>query len=194
MASYYIGMNSPSMGFGSGGNFFSQLGQIGPAWQNTMLQGLNTQNAFNEFQNKQIVDPYKVNAIASAYGLQGLQNLFDSRDAQQALNAQAAQIFTANMQDNLRSYQNTGQNGKEFVFGEDQALSATQPKALQVPSQAQPTLPALYGGYAATAPQVTGTQRLTPSQQQQFGLTSYTTPQGYTGVTVMDSGYQFTGF
>ncbi len=160
MAGYFIGMNSPSMGFGSGGNFFSQLGQIGPAWQNTML----------------------------------LQNLFDSRDAQQALNAQAAQIFTANMQDNLRSYQNTGQNGKEFVFGEDQALSATQPKALQVPSQAQPTLPALYGGYAATAPQITGTQRLTPSQQQQFGLTSYTTPQGYTGVPVMDSGYQFTGF
>jgi hypothetical protein len=194
MASYYIGMNSPSMGFGSGGNFFSQLGQIGPAWQNTMLQGLNTQNAFNEFQNKQIVDPYKVNAIASAYGLQGLQNLYDSRDAQQALNAQAAQMFTANMQDNLRSYQNTGQNGKEFGVGGEQNVSAPQPTSLTAPLNAQPTLPALYGGYAATAPQVTGTQRLTPSQQQQFGLTSYTTPQGYTGVPVVDNGYQFTGF
>ena len=194
MASYFIGMNSPSMGFGSGGNVFSQLGQIGPAWQNTALQGLNTQNAFNEFQNKQLVDPYKVNAIASAYGLQGLQNAFDSTNAQYALNVLEAQLHTADMDNNLRSYQNTGQNGKEFGVGGEQNVSVTQPTPLTAPLRAQPNTTAQTGGYAATNPQVTNTQLIPPSMNQLLGQTSYTVPRSHTWTPMLYSDNQFTGF
>lgn len=194
MASYFIGTNSPSMGFGSGGNVFSQLGQIGPAWQNTMLQGLNTQNAFNEFQNKQLVDPYKVNAIASAYGLQGLQNAFDSNQTQQALNVLEARLRTADMDNNLRAYHNTGQNGKEFGIGGEQNVSVTQPNPLTAPIHAQPTTPAQTGGYAATAPQVTNTQLIPLNMRQLLGPTSYTVPQNQTWTPMLYSGNQFTGF
>lgn len=194
MASYFIGTNSPSMGFGSGGNVFSQLGQIGPAWQNTMLQGLNTQNAFNEFQNKQLVDPYKVNAIASAYGLQGLQNAFDSNQTQQALNVLEARLRTADMDNNLRSYHNTGQNGREFGVGVEQNVSFTQPNPLTAPLQAQPTTPAQTGGYAATNPQVTNTQLIPPSMNQLLGQTSYTAPRSHTWTPMLYSDNQFTGF
>ena len=194
MASYFIGTNSPSMGFGSGGNVFSQLGQIGPAWQNTMLQGLNTQNAFNEFQNKQLVDPYKVNAIASAYGLQGLQNLYDSRNMDAELNAQAVRLQNADMQDNHRTYQNTGQNGREFGVRGEQNVSFTQPNPLTAPLQAQPTMPAQTGGYAATAPQVTNAQLTPPSMSQLLGQPSYTAPRSHTWTPMLYSDSQFTGF
>lgn len=194
MASYFIGMNSPSMGFGSGGNVFSQLGQIGPAWQNTMLQGLNTQNAFNEFQNKQLVDPYKVNAIASAYGLQGLQNAFDSNQTQQALNVLEARLRTADMDNNLRTYRNTGQNGKEFGVGGEQNVSVTQPNPLNAPPEAQPTMPAQTGGYAATAPQVNNAQLIPPSMRQLLGQPSYTVPRSHTWTPMLYSDNQFTGF
>lgn len=194
MASYFIGTNSPSMGFGSGGNVFSQLGQIGPAWQNTMLQGLNTQNAFNEFHNKQLVDPYKVNAIASAYGLQGLQNLYDSRNMDAELNAQAVRLQNADIQDNHRAYQNTGQNGREFGVGGEQNVSFTQPNPLTAPLQAQPTMPAQTGGYAATAPQVTNAQLIPPSMSQLLGQPSYTAPRSHTWTPMLYSDSQFTGF
>ena len=194
MASYFIGTNSPSMGFGSGGNVFSQLGQIGPAWQNTMLQGLNTQNAFNEFQNKQLVDPYKVNAIASAYDLQGLQNLYDSRSMKTALDAQAVRLQNADMQDNHSAYQNTGQNGREFGVGGEQNVSFTQPTSLTAPLHAQPTTPAQTGGYAATNPQVTNTQLIPPSMRQLLGQTSYTVPRSHTWTPMLYSDNQFTGF
>lgn len=194
MASYFIGMNSPSMGFGSGGNVFSQLGQIGPAWQNTMLQGLNTQNAFNEFQNKQLVDPYKVNAIASAYGLQGLQNAFDSNQTQQALNVLEARLRTADMDNNLRSYHNTGQNGRGFGVGGEQNVSFTQPNPLTAPLQAQPTTPAQTGGYAATNPQVTNTQLIPPSMNQLLGQPSYTAPRSRAWTPMLYSDNQFNGF
>lgn len=194
MASYFIGTNSPSMGFGSGGNVFSQLGQIGPAWQNTMLQGLNTQNAFNEFQNKQLVDPYKVNAIASAYGLQGLQNLYDSRNMDAELNAQAVRLQNADMQDNHRAYQNTGQNGREFGVGGEQNVLFAQSNPLTAPLQAQPTMPARTGGYAATAPQVTNAQLIPPSMSQLLGQPSYTAPRSHTWTPMLYSDNQFTGF
>lgn len=141
---YFIGSNNIASGFGGGGNFLSQLGSIGPAWQNTMLQGLSTQNVFNEFQNKQLIDPYKVNAVASAYGTQGLQNLYASEDAAANLRAMEYMRNNGSMNNAQQMQQNLGQNPSQIQYGQNLVR--------QAPQQAQPTQPVTLGGYAATAP------------------------------------------
>lgn len=146
MASYFIGSNNTSSGFGGGGNFFAQLGQIGPAWQNTMLQGLNTQNAFNEFQNKQIVDPYRVNAAASSYAVQGLQNLYNANELNNDIQAQRIQNDVGSRDAALQQYRNMGYNPDQIQYGQNLVR--------QAPTQAQPVQAAQTGGYAATSPQL----------------------------------------
>lgn len=155
MARFFIGSNNTSSGFGGGGNFMSQLGSIGPAWQNTMLQGLATQNAFNEFQNKQLIDPYKVNAAASAYGTQGLQNLYASEEAAANLRAMEYMRNNGNMNNALQMQNNNGMNQGHIQYGQNLVQ--------QAPQQAQPSQPAMVGGYAATAPSVSPQRNAPPA-------------------------------
>lgn len=141
MASYFIGSNSPSSGFGGSGNFMTQLGEIGPVWQQTALQGLNTQNAFNTYADQQEVAPYQVQAIASNYGLQALQNTND------------AELEAARQRDMYRrmSYGNTDVAAAQAANRGYSPNVGTHITAL-APTQGQPTTPAVSGAFAATNP------------------------------------------
>lgn len=142
MTPYFMG--GSGNGFGSNGNFFAQIGSLGPAWQNTMLQGLNTQNAFNEFQNKQLTDPYRVNAVAGAYGVQGLQNLYAAQQQMLELNALYRDMQLGNINNAIQQYRNMGINPDTIQYRDN--LTAT------APLMARPIQPANAGSYAATSP------------------------------------------
>lgn len=144
MASYFIGSSNTGSGFGGSGNLFAQLGEIGPVWQNTMLQGMNTQNAVNEFQYKQMLDPLRVAAAGNAYQAQELQNLYAARDANELLQAMANAKALGAVAPAQQMQQNYGYN-----YGQ---VDYTDNLVQQAPMQARPTQPAATGNYAATAP------------------------------------------
>lgn len=171
MASYFIGTNNTNGGFGGSGNFFAQLGELGPAWQRTMLQGLNTQHAFNEFQNQQIIDPYRVNAAASAYGTQGLQNLYASMEQDLLNNALLRDMNTGNAAMAQQQHRNMGYNPDQIQYGHNLVR--------QAPAAAQPMQPANTGGYAATAPTAHSLrpQYVPLAPQRQYDATLAVSPQ-----------------
>lgn len=175
---YFIGSNSPASGFGAGGNFFSELGSIGPAWQRSMLQGLQTQHAFNEFQNQQLVDPFRVQATAASYGQQALQGDLNSQHLIAQMNALAAMRGTGSVQQAQQESRNLGVNPTQMVYG--------NPLIRNAPKEAQPTTSALTGNYAATAPvsaQTTPPLSIetqlygTPTAQPQWATQAYTPEQ-----------------
>lgn len=146
MASYFIGSNGPSSGFGGGGNFVSQLGQIGPVWRDTMLDGMNTAARMQNFEAFQAVQPDKVQATGSNYALQALNNQYNMQEQALNLNAQRAEMVAADARRARDAALNMGMNTDQLSYG--------APTTNIAPPAAQPTVPAYAGAYAQTAPQL----------------------------------------
>lgn len=166
MASYFIGMNRPASGFGSGGNFVAQLGQIGPAWQRSFLNGLNVQNAYDDFEMQQMVNPYRAQAAASQFGRTAMQNTLESQMLQD-------QMTAYNQMQQVGSVPNSTAFWRELGYNPDSVTTgATLAKV--APTQAQPNQSAMTGGYASTAPNATqdwryGLQGLLPTYGLDMG-------------------------
>lgn len=141
---YFIGGGS---GAGFGGNTFTDIGNLGPAWEQTMLKGLNTQQRFNDFQNQQLIEPYKVQATASAWGTQALQNDYQSQQLADEARVYSMLQQTAMNEQNAQRLRQLGGNPDKISYMPGAAASA--------PNGATPVKPAMTGSYASTSPQLT---------------------------------------
>ena len=164
---YFIGAGT-GRGFGGSGNFFSAIADIGPTWQQTMDNGLVSMQRLNNFQYQQMVDPYKVHAAASGFGLQGLQNEMNSGLLFDEMQQMDLMRRIADMQRNEQRMREMGYN-PDRIYQTGLANQAT--------NETLPVQPAQTGQYASTSPQVAS--NLARQTASLYGQAAYPTSNVY---------------
>lgn len=166
--SYFLGING-SGGFGGGGNAFSQLGELGPAWQNTMMRGLATQNALRNFQDNEQIRPFEIANAQEQLRLQQLQNYNQAFNQHQLAQAYLNSAYVPETpQQAQNAYHNMGLNYNTVTQQLRNMLLPHQANvAVNAPVTVQPTQSAAVGDWARTAPQIGG-QRGIPSMYERL--------------------------
>lgn len=144
--SYFMGLNG--VGFGGADNFMQQVGSLGPAWRNSLMDGMNMMNNIYAYQNQRMVEPYQVQAVASQYGNAALQNQLNTQMTENQLAGLLYRMQYGDLEKARQAAMNEGMNLGEYIAPKQEATYSMQP----LPNAAQPSEPAMTGGYAATAP------------------------------------------
>lgn len=139
--SYFIGLNGGS-GFGSNGNFFEQVGEIGPAWQATQNQAIKNQQLMDEFRYNQQLAPYKLQNDVNYYQALNLQN-----ELQHTQNADRQRIYETQRRLGLRVP--SEQVGADWGVNFNYPSGNVTP---QSPQQGQPNTPVTQSNLAVSAP------------------------------------------
>lgn len=158
MAGYFMGVG----GGGFGGNTATGIGQIGPAWQKSFLDGLRVYDALYDMQNRVEMDKWQLPASAAqqdaAFQKAVGDAIFNNQRAQALDFAQSSY----DVRDQLRRGQEMGfpfnaqqyEEQQQKVWGKDGGQRAMYNPAT-VAAPAQPSAPVQQGFFASSAPQFT---------------------------------------
>lgn len=140
---YFIGGIGDT--FGQGGNFMSQLGQLGPAWQRTQEQALKYQGQLRNFMDNEEIRPdniWAINEQNRQAALQAYQQAYQTNIDNKAL---IDRNLTATTIDVARNLDHANQRSNDTLLN-------NVPNR-QTPVQAKPSQSAATGAYSSTAPQ-----------------------------------------